>query len=50
MPRIESYRNKDERSSGYMVTQYFGTQIIPQNDTSGPVNDRIFIIDGVADA
>ncbi len=50
IPRIEEYRNIEEGTEGYMVTEYFRTHIIPQSSTQLTTNDRIFLISGVAEA
>jgi hypothetical protein len=50
MRRIRDYSNPDEGTDGYMITQYFRTKIVPQSPTQTSSNDRLFIINGIADA
>jgi len=49
MPRIENIRNSEESSSGMLMSQWFRTKVFPMSNTQS-TNDRIFIINGVADS
>jgi len=50
MARIRDYDDPEQGVNGYIVSQYFRTKVIANDANNINVNDRIFIIDGVAEA